>query len=159
MPPQHIHTYKGWCETIYRCPVFEVPQVWDPSFKQLQSPEIVNDFGYKPGKKDWRISIMDPNTTVMKTSHLPVMVCEYAFRLAPDKIKTVYITNSLQFGTNPHFVSFVGSLTAYKAGKMTVEARFVSWKFMTTHTDAIVTHHWENGLNYLYYEVITGNYP
>ena len=21
MTPQHIHTYRGWCETIYRCPV------------------------------------------------------------------------------------------------------------------------------------------
>lgn len=159
MTPQHIHTYKGWCETIYRCPVHEVPQVWDPSFKLLQSEKVRTDYGYQPGKKDWRISIFDPNVTVMKTSHLPTMVCEYAFRLAPDKIKTVYITNSLQFQTNTHFVSFVSAMTAYKAGKMTVEARFHAWEFLTTHTDAVVTHHWENGLNYLYYEVLYGNYP
>ena len=42
---------------------------------------------------------------------------------------------------------------------MTVEQRFVSSHFLTDHCDAVVTHHWENGLNYLYYEVLYGAYP
>ena len=30
---------------------------------------------------------------------------------------------------------------------------------MANHADAVVTHHWENGLNYLYYEALFGGYP
>jgi hypothetical protein len=33
------------------------------------------------------------------------------------------------------------------------------YDFLAKHVHAIVTHHWENGLNYLYYEVLYGNYP
>ena len=42
---------------------------------------------------------------------------------------------------------------------MSFEQRFVSADFLTNHCDAVVTHHWENGLNYLYYEVLHGGYP
>ncbi len=28
--PQHLHTYAGWCRTLYRVPVEPVPQVWGP---------------------------------------------------------------------------------------------------------------------------------
>jgi hypothetical protein len=42
---------------------------------------------------------------------------------------------------------------------MTLEPRFVGLEFLADHCDAVVTHHWENGLNYLYYEVLYGNYP
>ena len=42
---------------------------------------------------------------------------------------------------------------------MSVEQRFMLFDFLAKHVEAIVTHHWENGLNYLYYEVLFGNYP
>jgi hypothetical protein len=159
MTPQHEHTYRGWCETIYRCPVHIVPQVWDPCFLKLQSPQIQADFGYKPGKGTWKLAVLDPNITVMKTSHFPVMVCEHAYRLKPDVIEAIYITNSIQFAQDTHFAGFINLMSSAKAGKMTVEGRFVTWEFLTTFANAVVTHHWENGLNYLYYEALFGGYP
>jgi hypothetical protein len=159
MTPQHEHTYKGWCETIYRCPVRIIPQIWDPSFLTLQPEQIRNDFGYKPGKGTWKIGVMDPNITVMKTSHFPAMVSEHAFRLRPEKIEAIYLCNSVQFATNNHFAGFVNLMTSAKAGKMTVEGRFITWEFLTNFVNMVVTHHWENGLNYLYYEVLHGGYP
>jgi hypothetical protein len=159
MTPQHEHTYRGWCETIYRCPVRILPQIWDPGFLKLQPQNIQDNFGYKPGRPQWKIGILDPNITVMKTSHLPIMVSEYAFKQVPDRIETIYITNATQFASNGHFSSFVSLMTAYKAKKMTVEGRFVTWEFLANFVQAIVTHHWENGLNYLYYEVLYGGYP
>ena len=71
----------------------------------------------------------------------------------------MYITNAIGYKDDDHFRSFAVSLEASKAGVMTVETRFVSSHFLTNHCDAVVTHHWENGLNYLYYEVLYGNYP
>jgi hypothetical protein len=159
MTPQHIHTYRGWCETLYRCPVEEVSQVWAPLMIQTAEPRIREGFGYKPSGQPWRVGIMDPNITVMKTSHLPMLVSELAYRRRPEAFRAIYVTNASQYKADDHFRSFAVSLEATKAGVMTVEDRFVSAYFLTDHCDAVVTHHWENGLNYLYYEVLHGGYP
>jgi hypothetical protein len=44
-------------------------------------------------------------------------------------------------------------------GKATADHRgpFVEWA--AHHTDIVVSHQWENGLNYLLYEALYGNYP
>jgi hypothetical protein len=159
MTPQHIHTYRSWAATMYRCPVHEVPQIWSPLMLELAGEKTRRSFGFGPPADKWRIGVLDPNITVMKTSHLPMLVCETAYRRRPDAFKSIFITNSLQFKDNPHFKSFVLSLNAARAGVMTIEPRFLAWEFLADHCDAVVTHHWENGLNYLYYEVLYGGYP
>jgi hypothetical protein len=159
MTPQHIHTYRGWCELIYRCPVYEVPQIWCPLLIEAADPEVRARFGYKRTNLPWRVGVMDPNITVMKTSHMPMLVCEAAFRRRADAFRAMYITNGWPYRESDHFRSFALSLDASKAGVMTIEPRFVSSHFLANHCDAVVTHHWENGLNYLYYEVLHGGYP
>lgn len=161
LTPQHMHTYAGWAKTMYRMPVTEVPQVWDPSFLELQTSETQSEFGYRKRKKGqkWKVGITDPNITVMKTIHMPVLVCEAAYRQRPEAFQKIFVTNSLQFMQVPHFTSFLESLSATRDGIITVEQRFMLYDFLAKHADAIVTHHWENGLNYLYYEVLYGGYP
>ena len=159
MTPQHIHTYRGWCETLYRCPVHEVPQVWAPTTIEALPADVRRRFDYQGCGGAWRVGVMDPNITVMKTSHMPMLVCEAAFRRDPAPFKAIYVTNALQFREDPHFASFTGSLQAAKAGVLTIEPRFVGIEFLANHADAVVTHQWENGLNYLYYEVLYGARP
>lgn len=157
MTPQHIHTYKGWCETLYRCPVLEAPQIWSPLFIDRTAAKAT--FGYKPGPKTWRVGALDPNITVMKTSHLPMLVCEAAYRARAGAFKAMYITNGWPHRENAHFKSFTLCLKSVQAGIMTLEPRFNSAEFLANHCDAVVTHQWENALNYLYYEVLRGGYP
>lgn len=159
MTPQHINSYKSYCETIYRCPVFEVPQVWQPMFLDARLHTLTTPFGYQRGETKKRIGILDPNITVMKTSHMPVLVCEAAYRRHPELFKAIYVTNAIQFMAHPHFSSFAARLECFKKGIATVEQRYVTADFLANHTDAVVTHHWENGLNYLYYDVLYGGYP
>lgn len=161
MTPQHIRSYAGWAKTMYRTDVHEVPQVWDHSMLDLQDDHTRSTFGYrkkKPGDR-WKVGVTDPNITVMKTVHMPALVCEAAYRKRPAQFDKIYITNSLQFMENPHFKSFMEALSSAQAGVMSVEQRFMLYDFLAKHVHAIVTHHWENGLNYLYYEVLYGNYP
>jgi hypothetical protein len=159
MTPQHIHTYKPWIQTIYRLPVSEVPQIWSPTFLDCRQVSKDGLFGYQPGKDKWRVGMMDPNITVMKTSHMGMLACEVAYRERPGMFKSIYVSNASQLMDHPHFSSFASSMSAAKAGIMTVEPRFISADFLANHCDAIVTHHWENGLNYVYYDVLHGNYP
>lgn len=159
MTPQHLATYRGWCETIYRQPVRAVPQIWSPLLIEALRPEVRSRFGYRPPGGPARIGVLDPNVTVMKTSHLPMLVCEAAYRRAPEAFRAIYVTNGSPHRDDAHFSSFTLSLTAARDGVMTLEPRFVGLEFLADHCDAVVTHHWENGLNYLYYEVLFGNYP
>lgn len=159
MTPQHVRTYKSYCETIYRCPVFEIQQIWQPLFLESRNAHLQVPFGYEPGRARKRIGILDPNITVMKTSHLPMLVCDAAFRREPALFEAIYVTNALQLMNHPHFSSFAARLESVKRKVMTVEPRFVTADFLAHHADAVVTHHWENGLNYLYYDVLYGGYP
>ena len=159
MTPQHLHTYRPWLQTIYRLPVSEVPQIWSPTFLDCRPVSKEGLFGYKPGKDKWRVGMMDPNNTVMKTSHMGILACEVAFRARPGMFKSIYISNAAHLIDHPHFSNFASSMTAAKAGIMTVEPRFISADFLANHCDAIVTHQWENGLNYVYYDVLHGHYP
>jgi len=159
MTPQHIHTYKGWCETVYRTTVSEVGQVWSDWFIQRRSENSPRHFGYRSGKARWRVGVLDPNITVMKTSHLPMLVCDAAWRQAPDRFEAIYISNGLRYQGSPHFRGFYRSMHAARAGVMTLEPRFVGIDMIADHCEAVVTHQWENGLNYLYYEALYGGYP
>jgi len=159
MTPQHIATYAGWCRTVYRVPVREIPQIWGPTFIDNRAHALGGRFGYRPGRAQWRVGVMEPNITVMKTSHQAMLACEAAYRLDPQRFEAFLISNTQAHRDNPHLISFAGALSAVRNGRMTFEPRFVSADFLANHCDAIVTHHWQNGLNYLYYEVLHGGYP
>jgi len=105
------------------------------------------------------VGVLDPNITVMKTSHLPMLVCEAAFRSRPEAFAAFYIANGQAHRDNAHFASFTTSLTAAQAGKLTLEPRFVGAQMLADHCDAVVTHQWQNALNYLYWETLFGGYP
>ena len=159
MTPQHLHTYKRWCETLYRVPVLEVGQVWGAHFIEQRIRTARIDFGYSPKGEPWRVGVLDPNITVMKTSHMPMLVCEAAWRAKPAAFRSFYITNANRYADNPHFAGFHAALQSAQEGVMTLEQRFVGIDMIAEHCDAVVTHQWENGLNYLYYEVLYGGYP
>jgi len=155
---QHMPTYRSWCETVYRCPVISIPQIWTPALSSIV-PVFRQEFGFAPPKKPWRIGIMDPNNTMMKTSHMPMLVAAACFDKKPSIIEHVYVTNTLSFIEDDHFQIFSKSLKISAAKKLTIEPRFVGYQFLANHTDAVITHHWEIDLNYLYYEVLFGKYP
>jgi hypothetical protein len=159
MTPQHLRTYRSYCEVLYRCPVYAIQQVWSPLFLDSRRAGLSIPFGYQPGRPKKRVGILDPNITVMKTSHMPALVCEAAYRVQPGLFEAIYVTNALQYLNHPHFNSFAGRLQSFKDRVATVEPRFVTADFLAHHADAVVTHHWENGLNYLYYDVLYGGYP
>lgn len=154
--PQHWRTNKAWASTLYRCPVHRVPQVWSPMLLNACAP----GFGYKPGRQAWRVAVLDPNNTVMKTSHYPMLVCERAWRgMGPAAFEAFRITNTIDRKDYHPFTTFAQSLDAVKAGVMTFEPRWPTSQLLSNDADAVVTHQWENELNYLYYDVLWGGYP
>ena len=58
-----------------------------------------------------------------------------------------------------HFESFVGNISIGKAGKVTSEARHGIVSMLGREVDAVITHQWENGLNYLFWDTLYLGYP
>jgi hypothetical protein len=156
--PQMTNTNHYYIKTLLRCNVIEVPFIW--------SPVLINDEKNKYVKRttEKSIAIFEPNLSIMKWSFPALLVCENAYRDKDigNKINTVYITNiettKKPFNLN-NFNKIVTPLDLKKDNKLSIEGRFNSLNFMSKHTDIVVSHTWENGLNYLYLDLAWMGWP
>lgn len=165
MIPQHENTCKSYFSIMYRCPAYVVPAIWSPVFcdqviKRIKEKHNLS-FGYKPDteKKTKRIASFEANINIVKTCFTPVLIAEQAYREAPEKIKSVYMCNTYDKKDNPTFFNFIGRTNLVKNGVMTVEGRYQMPDFLTRYVDIVLSHQWENGLNYAYNDALYGGYP
>lgn len=165
MIPQHENTCKSYFSIMYHCPSYVVPAIWSPIFcdqviKRIKEEHNL-DFGYKPNldQKAKRIASFEANINVVKTCFTPILICEQAYRQHPEKIKNVYLCNTYDKKDNPTFFNFIGRTDLVKDGVMTVEGRYQMPDFLTRYVDIVLSHQWENGLNYAYNDALYGGYP
>ena len=165
MIPQHENTCKSYFSIMYRCSAYVVPAIWSPIFcdkviKQIKDEHNLT-FGYQPDpdKKSKRIASFEANINVVKTCFTPILIAEQAYREQPDKIKNVYMCNTYDKKDNPTFFNFIGRTELVKNGVMTVEKRYQMPDFLTRYVDIVLSHQWENGLNYAYNDALYGGYP
>lgn len=156
--PQHWHTNQAYARLTRSDSVQLAPHIWHPAiFERLaaQFGGLVSPRRQPP----FRVGIFDPSVNVVKTFHLPVLVCEGAYRLRPDLIDRVLMFGASGFKGNPHFEEFCGALDLLRAGRLFAEDRHPAASVFGRHIDAVVTHHWENGLNYLYWDTLHAGLP
>jgi hypothetical protein len=96
---------------------------------------------------------------VLKTFHLPLLVCEAAYRQSPEQIDRVLMFSAEHLKGVPHFEEFCAATELSRAGRLFAEARHPLAGMLGEHIDAVVSHQWENGLNYLYWDVLYAGYP
>ena len=108
----------------------------------------------------WRISVLEPNINVLKTFHLPLMVAEETFRLAPRSDRRVLLFNTRHLAGVAHFDDLTTSPGPVPRGQAVHrgpprDAR----RACAPHADAVIVHQWENDLNYLYWDVLWSGHP
>lgn len=160
--PQHAHTCKSYFEAVYRAPVFVLPHIWSPYFVEKNlagNADLKARFGYRNQGKAKRIAFFEPNLNVVKSSLIPMLAANECHVRRPDLVQHVYMTNTFDKKENVAFKHIALGLQMVQDGKATADHRgpFVEWA--AHHTDIVVSHQWENGLNYLLYEALYGNYP
>lgn len=158
--PQHWRTNRSYSLLTKSRNTHEVGQIWDPVILRQGVSRIRHNFFYKRRlKPGCSVGVFEPNINVVKTFHFPVLICERLFRTTPAALHHVYASNTLHLKENVHFSEFFGSLDLLKTNRVTSETRFPVYELLGQHVDTVVVHHWENGLNYLYYDVLYGGYP
>ena len=157
--PQNYETNKYYHETIYKTKSIEVPFVWSPTFIDYLSKSSNTDFKYVPSNNSKRISCFEPNIDVVKYSMYCILIVEQLYDEKPELINHFYITNSEKIKINPLFVNTMNMLNIVKDKKATFESRFRTPYFLKNYTDIVISHQWQNPLNYAYLDALYLNYP
>lgn len=159
--PQHWRMNRSYA-ALTRCGrVEKVPHIWSPVLLERSAQRLGAELAWDgpPPEGRWRIGIFDPNVNVVKTFHLPLLVCEEAFRRRPDLIDRVLMFGTEHLKGDPHFEEFCGATDLARQGKLFAEARAPLAGVLGRHIDLVVTHQWENELNYLYWDVLSTGRP
>ncbi|ASR43599.1 hypothetical protein BEN78_09660 [Xanthomonas citri pv. mangiferaeindicae] len=158
-----LPSFEATCASYYRhvlgAPVRTMGHLWSPAMLEHRAAESGVAFEYVPGRTRWRLAVCEPNICSVKTCHIPMLVCDVAHRQAPDVIVHLRVHNTLQMKANPDFVAFARSLDLVNHGIATFEPRLPIADILGVSADALVSHHWENAQNYLYYEALWGGFP
>lgn len=163
--PHHMKTSGPMLRTLTRAPVFAMPHIWSPMFLDRQVREMGERgqaFGFQPerARQPWRAAIFEPNISVVKSSFIPMLACDQAYRVQPEAVAGMMALNTFHMKEHPTFNAFARHLDLTRDGKASYEPRLAFALCMAEHKiDAVVAHQWECGLNYAYYDALYGGYP
>jgi hypothetical protein len=158
--------FKPLLETLHRCPVREVPFLWHPLFVKQRADVLAKagfPFGYVPREqkgepRSLRTAVFEPNSSVLKCCAIPMLVCDSAYRAAPESVAHLRVLNSIQFKEHPTFACLTRSLSLYKHSKIHLDHRHDFVGYMSQFADAVVAHQWQNEQNILHLDALYGGY-
>lgn len=162
--PQHMKTSGPLLRTLGRVPVHEMPHIWSPIFLQRHIDETAqhgHQFGFRAQpRRAWRVAIFEPNISVVKNCFIPMLACDQAYRQDRSSISQMMVMNTVFMKEHLTFNRFATHLDLTRDGKATYEPRLAFVECMASfQVDAVVSHQWECGLNYGYYDALYGGYP
>ncbi len=158
--------------TLHRCPVHIIPFIWHPQFIESRIVEVEEHglrYGYERRAdksaqpaiqpQGFRVAMFEPNISVVKTSSIPMLVCEEAYRADRSSVSAMHVLNSMHMKDHPTLMYMANSLDIVKDSKATFHGRNDIAGFMAQFADAVVSHQWGNDQNYLYLDALYGGYP
>lgn len=157
--PQHWRMNQAAAEMLSG-PAFEAPHIWSDVSIQHAKSSLGLEPGWKGRPETWSLGCFDPNINVVKSFHFPLLVAEAAYRAEnKDAIRRMMLFCSEHLKGRAHFESFIMNTQIGKANKVTSEARHGVVSMLGREVDAVITHQWENDLNYLFWDVLFLGYP
>lgn len=151
--------------TLHRCPVVEVPYLWSDQFIRQRVKDVATHglrFGFdadSAASQGLRTAIFEPNISVVKTSSIPMLVCDEAYRADRNAVSAMHVLNTLHMRDHPTLLHLANSLDLVRQHKATFHGRHDVAGFMSQHANAVVSHQWMNHQNYNYFDVLFGDYP
>ena len=163
--PQQQYQNHHYYRVLMNLPedkVKAVPFVWDPMFiDEIES--LYNNASqvpvYQPKpNKDKQLTIMEPNMNVVKYSMIPMCIIEDAYNKYDIDFKHTSIISGVNVLKKRIYKDTVNSLNVIKktiktAGRMPVH------QILAHFADVIISHQWENPLNYAYLDAMYLQFP
>ena len=145
-----------------------VPFVWSPEFLDqytysilTEKPENIEGAAknrYKPREKK-RLACFEPNINVLKSAYIPTVAVEEAYKKDPSQIEIYSICSGNKLGVNQTFVGTVKRFNIVKDKILKVDGRYPMPFYLLDRTDIVVSHQWDNPLNYAYLDALYMGYP
>lgn len=160
--PQMENTNSEYWRMFFRTNVITIPFVWNSMFLDQAIQELIRngiDPFYKPSTNPKRISVFEPNINVYKFLMYPVLIAEDVYRTDSSLIDMIRVTNTSNVRKNTELIHLMNQLDIVKNGKATFEDRFSTPWFLAVHSDIVLSHQWENALNYAYLDAVYMKYP
>jgi hypothetical protein len=156
--------------TLHRCEVHEAPFIWHSHFIERRAQEVAEQTGLRYGyqkravaedgtRAGLRVAIFEPNISVVKTSSVPMLACDEAYRIERDSVAMMHVLNTLHLKDHPTMLYFANSLDLVREHKAIFHGRHDIVGFMVQHANAVVSHQWQNAQNYSYLDALYGDYP
>lgn len=161
VPQQHKHNHD-----YYSIPsgkeAIPVPFVWDPYFIDLDKKQIEDasnsKVDYQPGDHLKKIISFEPNNNVVKYSMPLVLLAEHAINQGAD-FETYKVCSGKRMFSNASVLQVLRRLNIFKKGKIQYLGRIQIVRALTTEADIVISHQWDNPLNYLYLDAMHFGYP
>ena len=105
---------------------------------------------------------MEPNLNVVKYSMIPIMIAENVFReYGEDAFDRIQIGSGKKLLKNSYYMGMVKLLDLVKSNKDKIKyvSRYPIPTFLAEGTDIVISHQWENPLNYAYLDAMHYGYP
>lgn len=158
--PQNWHMCRSYLE-ITRSPNVRIaPHIWDPhcirasAFNSGRTP-----YFRAPEDGRWNLGCFDPNVNVVKTFHYPVLVADSAYRRDPSSIANLMLFSAEFAKQDQHALQFIGAMDLGRHQRISVETRHPFINVIGNPVHAVISHQWENSLNYLYWDTLYLGWP
>lgn len=159
MIPQVENISRSYFEVLRRQSARVVPFIWSPIFIDQRSKGLPDEGRYCPNHAPKRLSVMEPNHDVVKFCLYPVLIAELAYRMRPNSIEILQVTNAESIARESlEFISLMHQLDIVTNHKAVFLGRHDTPEFLSRNTDIVISHQLENPLNYMYLEVCWQGY-
>lgn len=157
--PAYARAHGSYLHYTTLAHVHVVPQLWSPAILEQTASEQGIAWHYQPGRSAWRLAILEPNRSTMAACHLPLMLCDVAWRRAPEALESLCVGDSAFMMEGQHFCHFVDSLDMVRARKVQFFDAIPAFAVLGSRADALISHHWGAAQSYRHYEALHGGFP
>jgi hypothetical protein len=155
--------FAAMMRSLYRCPVHEVPFLWAPVFLDQNLAELAGEgvsYGYRPGMLATpRAAILEPNRSPGKMGTVPFLICETLEKVQPGRLDHLAFFNVTHMVHHPAFDALVRAAHLHRAGKVSLAGRQYVARVLGQQANLVVSHQIDWTQNYLYLDVLYGDYP
>ncbi len=161
MLPQYQKTNEPYLQNINPANLVRIaPSLWGPDLIKL----VAHSKNYRlernpqnPRRGLWYIA--EPNISVNNSCFVPLLIADRAFQTNPALIAQLTLMNTEDIANHKSFHYLMGNSELSKNNKIIFKKREEFSPILMRDFDGLISHQFENGLNYLHYEVLYAGYP